>query len=163
MKATAFGIIAATMALALSAHAQAMGEYGSVATQASKVLSAPVVANPTRGLTTSETTSKQQPGEKAATPAPAKGPVVWEAKNTQVKDQAPPKPSASAVFILSNGQKIESGDYVITVDSVSLQQDGQERVYPLSKLNVSATVAANRERGLDLKIPDNKAQITISF
>ena len=163
MNAKAFAIIAATVALSLSAHAQAMGEYGSVATQASKVLSAPTVPTASRGITTSETTSHQQPGEKSATPAPAKGPVVWEAKNTQVKDQAPPKPPASAVFILSNGQKVESGDYVITVDSVRLQQDGKERLIPMSTLNVNATVAANHERGLDLKFPESKSQITISF
>src|SRR5271165_5715314 len=163
MKAKAFAIIVATIALALSAHAQAMGEYGSVATQASKVLSAPVAPNPSPTLTTPGTASKQQPGDKAATPAPVKGPVVWEAKNTQVKGQAPPKPAAPAVFILSNGQKIESGDYVITVDSVRLQQDGQERIFPLSKVNVDATVAANHERGLDLKFPDSKAQIMIRF
>jgi hypothetical protein len=163
MTAKVFAIIVAAMALALSAHAQAMGEYGSVATQASKVLSAPTAPNPTRGITTSETTSTQQPGEKASKPAPVKGPVVWEAKNTQVKGQAAPVPALPAVFILSNGQKVESGDYFITMDSVSLQEDGKERVIPLSSLNVSATVAANHDRGLDLKFPDNKAQITISF
>ncbi len=163
MKTKFLIVISATIALALSAHAQAMGEYGSVATQASKVLSAPVAPNPAGGPTTSETTSKKQPGDKAATPTPVKGPVVWEAKNTQVKNQAPPQPAAPAVFILSNGQKVESGDYFITVDSVRLQQDGNERVIPLSTLNLNATIAANHERGLDLKFPDNKAQITVSF
>jgi hypothetical protein len=33
----------------------------------------------------------------------------------------------------------------------------------LSAVNVNATIAANRERGIDLKIPKSKAEITLGF
>jgi hypothetical protein len=51
----------------------------------------------------------------------------------------------------------------MTTDSLQLEQNGKQRTIPLSSLNTSATVAANRERGVNMKIPDNKGQITISF
>ena len=38
-----------------------------------------------------------------------------------------------------------------------------QRTIPLSAVNLSETVAANRERGIDLKIPKNKAEITLGF
>jgi len=40
---------------------------------------------------------------------------------------------------------------------------GKPRTIPLNALYVSATIAANRERGLDIKVPQNKGEIMLSF
>jgi hypothetical protein len=45
---------------------------------------------------------------------------------------------------------------------VQVEQGDTQRTIPLSALNVDATVAANRARGLDLKIPA-KGQIMLGF
>ena len=162
MKAQVLVVIAATILLAVAAHAQTMGEYGGIAVQSSKVLTAPSPPSSPPPLPGTPSTGEKSANATAAKPAP-RGPVVWEAKNTTVKDQAPPKPAVPAVFVLSNGQRVEASDYFVTINSVQVNDEGKQRTIPLSTVNVQATVAANRERGLDIKIPDNKSQILISF
>ncbi len=71
-------------------------------------------------------------------------------------------PAPPAVFILSSGEKLESSHYLVSSDSVQVEQGGTQRTIPLSALNVDATVAANRARGIDLKIPA-KGQIMLGF
>jgi len=88
---------------------------------------------------------------------------VWQEKDARVKDENPSKPAPPAVFILTNGERLESANYVMTTDALRITQQGQQRTISMAELNRSATVAANRERGIDLKFPDNKAQISISF
>ena len=84
-----------------------------------------------------------------------------KAGNAQTTPIPPPPPPA--VFILSNGERVEASRYVMTVDSVQIQQEGKERSIPLSSVNVSATLAANHARGVDLNIPKSNSQITLSF
>jgi hypothetical protein len=68
------------------------------------------------------------------------------------------------VFILASGERIESRHYLFSVDSLQLeQQDGRPRSIPLSAINLPATLTANRERGIDLRIPQHKGEITVSF
>jgi hypothetical protein len=74
----------------------------------------------------------------------------------------PPKPSQPAVFILSSGEKLESSHYLVSSDSVQVEQGDTQRTIPMSALNVDATIAANRARGIDLKIP-SKGQIMLGF
>lgn len=38
-----------------------------------------------------------------------------------------------------------------------------QRTIPLTAINLDATAAANRERGIDLKFPTNKSEIMLSF
>jgi pentapeptide MXKDX repeat protein len=72
-------------------------------------------------------------------------------------------PTTPSVFILSTGGRVESRCYMLTVDSLRLQDGPEQRTIPLREVNVDATVAANRERGIDLKIPKNKAEIVLGF
>lgn len=73
------------------------------------------------------------------------------------------KPTPPAVFILSNGTRLESSHYTLTAENLTLQEGATERTIPLSALDRKATVAENQKRGLDLKIPTSQSQMTLSF
>ncbi len=72
-------------------------------------------------------------------------------------------PMAPAVFILSNGDRLESSQYLVTFDSLKVQQGGTQRTIPRSAVNWNATLAANHQRGVELKLPNNRYQVTIGF
>ncbi len=145
--------------MVLAAHAQTAIEYGAISTSTAKVLAAPKTSSlgthTVPDLASHKATGSYVGGHK--------GVKVWQEKDARAKDAAPSKPTPPAVFILANGEHVESSNYFMNTDSLQLDQNGQQRTIPLSALNANATVAANRQRGIDMKIPDNKGQITISF
>lgn len=89
--------------------------------------------------------------------------VVAQQKNTPEKSEPAPKPSPMAIFILTNGTRIESGNYIVTAESLQVEDKGTWRTVPLNALNVKETVAGNKERGIDMMIPSSPNQITLSF
>jgi len=120
------------------------------------------------------------PAEKLATRAAGKSsataakPSVVEVPNPNGKstvqdshaksnEQVPAKPKPAAVFILSNGEQLESDNYLLTHDSVQLTQNGVPRTIRMSAINRQATIAANKQRGIDLKIPADNSQMVLSF
>ncbi len=151
MKATVLAVIAVSIGLALTVEAQTMVEYSHVATQASKSLAAPAI---------SSRASRNSTGTYAGSTKSVK---VWQEKDARLKDVAPSKPTPPALFILSNGERIEANDYVLTVEALRIDQDGNQRTIPMSDVNVDATVAANHQRGVVLKIPTSKSQMMLSF
>lgn len=77
---------------------------------------------------------------------------------------APPaKPQPPTVFVLKNGEKLETHHYTIMAGSLRIPVSGDQRTIPLSDLDLKATMAANHERGIDLKIPTNQSQISLGF
>jgi len=77
---------------------------------------------------------------------------------------APPaKPRPPSVFLLQNGEKLEARRYTITGGSLRITADGKPRVIPLTELDVKATLAANHERGVNLKIPTNPNEVVMGF
>jgi hypothetical protein len=46
---------------------------------------------------------------------------------------------------------------------LSVSIDRQRRNVPLSLLDLGATLSANRERGIDLRIPDDRNEISLGF
>lgn len=72
-------------------------------------------------------------------------------------------PNPSAVFILANGERLESNNYTLTHDSIQLMQNGVRRTFPMDAVNLQATLAANKQRGIDLKIPSNNSQMVLAF
>lgn len=100
-----------------------------------------------------------------APPAPAplyESPKLIEVPQTK-EDEANAKPQPPALFVLANGERIEARTYTLTSSSLHVEVDRQRRIIPLSQLNLSATIAANRERGIDLQIPKDNAHIFLSF
>jgi hypothetical protein len=83
--------------------------------------------------------------------------------STKTAVQSAAVPNPAAIFILSNGDHLESSDYTVTSESVQIMQNGVHRTIPMSAVNVQATLAANQQRGIDLKIPTNKSQMVLAF
>jgi hypothetical protein len=83
--------------------------------------------------------------------------------NAQHKTQPGARPTPPAVFIMSNGDRLEASQYVLTVDSLRVQQGPTQRTIPLSTVNIEASIAANRERGIDLNVPSHRGEITLGF
>ncbi|PYX52458.1 MAG: hypothetical protein DMG79_00670 [Acidobacteria bacterium] len=67
------------------------------------------------------------------------------------------------IFILANGERLESRRFVLTASTLSISIDRQHRNLPLGLVDIDATIAANRERGIDLRIPDDRNEISLGF
>lgn len=147
-------LVAALFAMSVAPfiHAQTMVEYSSVSTH-----SAGAIASAPSAL------SSRSAGHKALDHYGTTKGQVWQEKNARLKDANPSPPAPPAVFILNSGERLESSDYVLTPDTLHITQHGTGRAIAMSQLNRNATLAANHERGLDLKLPDNKGQMTLSF
>jgi thiol-disulfide isomerase/thioredoxin len=62
-------------------------------------------------------------------------------------------PNVATVFVLSDGERVETHDYILTAQSLRLTADGLQRSIPMSAVDMKASIAANHERGIDLKMP----------
>jgi thiol-disulfide isomerase/thioredoxin len=73
-----------------------------------------------------------------------------------------PTPQAATVFVLLSGERLETHQYMLTSDSVRVTLAGQQRTIAMSALDMKATLAANHERGIDLKIPARRHEIFLA-
>ena len=76
---------------------------------------------------------------------------------------AVPKALPPTVFILTSGERLESERFVLTANSLSISVQRTPRTIPLDLLNIDATLAANRDRGIDLRIPNDRNEISLRF
>jgi len=67
------------------------------------------------------------------------------------------------IFILANGERLETRRFVLTASLLSASIDRQQRTIPFDLLDINATITANHERGIDLRIPGDRNEISISF
>ena len=67
------------------------------------------------------------------------------------------------VFVLKSGERLETHHYTIIAGSLRIDDQGIQRTIPLSALDLKATIAANHERGIDLKIPLNQNEVLLGF
>jgi len=67
------------------------------------------------------------------------------------------------MFVLHNGKRLETERFVLTVHSLTINMDRRERVIPIEALDLGGTTAANRERGINLRIPADRNEISLSF
>ncbi len=98
------------------------------------------------------------PGEQAP---PASKPLIIEipaAANSTVPKMPPP-----TIFILENGERVETRRFLLTANVLSFSLDRQQRIVPFDMLNINATISANRDRGIDLRIPADPNEISLSF
>ena len=75
----------------------------------------------------------------------------------------PANPRPPSVFLLKSGEKLEARRYTIAEGSLRITVDGKPRVIPVTELDLDATNAANRERGVNLRIPTNPNEVVTGF
>jgi len=94
-------------------------------------------------------------------PAPA-GPKLIEVPPTK-GSATTTKPEPPTLFVFASGERLEARRYTLTADSLRVEIGRQQRRISLGEIDVDATVAANRERGIDLKIPTDRNEIFLGF
>lgn len=97
-----------------------------------------------------------------ATPQiPAASPKVIELSGAT--NSAASKPLPLAMFILTSGERLEAQRYLLTHDILYVTVDRQQRTIPLAMLDINATLAADHERGIELRVPADHTEISVSF
>jgi hypothetical protein len=71
--------------------------------------------------------------------------------------------SQPTIFILANGERLEARWFVLTASNLSVSIDRQQRTVPFDMLDINATISANHELGIDLRIPADPNEISLSF
>ncbi len=94
---------------------------------------------------------------------PAKPVPPAQVINIPSTSSAVPKALPPTVFILTSGERLESERFVLTANSLSVNVHRSLRTIPLDMLDLDATVAANRDRGIDLRIPNDHNEISLRF
>ena len=148
-------IIAGALAVCPVVYAQSMIEYSTLATRSTTASNA--IAATSHAIEKKAATLNTAVSQDAVQESPS-GEKSAMAQNQPVAGPTPP-----AVFILFNGERLETNHYLLTNNSLRVQQGGTQRTIPLSTINMDATVAANHERGIDLRVPKNKSEIMLSF
>ena len=74
-----------------------------------------------------------------------------------------PQPKLAAVFLFTNGERIESDDYMLTKDDLYVTTKGQQHRYPVKSLDEAATKAANIERGIVINFPHSSSEFNLNF
>jgi hypothetical protein len=67
------------------------------------------------------------------------------------------------IFILADGERLETRRFMLTASLLSVGIDRQQRTVPLEMLDINATITTNHERGIDLRIPSDRNEISLSF
>jgi hypothetical protein len=99
----------------------------------------------------------EQRPEPAVISPPAQEPTPPKAHIIDIPASAnsfPAKRLPPTVFILGSGERLETSQFLLTAAKLSINDDQRQRIISLDQLNLDATIAANRERGIDLRIPD---------
>lgn len=107
------------------------------------------------------TTLQSGRSRSAAREVPAANPKVIELPDTS--NSASSKPQPAAMFILTNGERLEVRRYLLTHDTLYLTVDRHERTVPLAMLDINATAVVNHERGVEMRIPAGRSEISLSF
>ena len=101
---------------------------------------------------------QENPPREPERPLPAQ---VIEIPN--VSKPADVKPMPATIFVLTNGEKVEAQRYLLTASSLSITMQRNQRTIPVQMLDLDATEAANRDRGIDLRIPNDRNEISLRF
>ena len=73
------------------------------------------------------------------------------------------KPQPKTIFVLLSGEQLESDRYTILAGYVDVTVGDQQRRIQLSALDTKKTLAINRQRGVDLKLPTNNREVVLGF
>ena len=96
-------------------------------------------------------------------PAPApEGPKLIEPSQTKGPATAT-KPEPPTLFVFASGERLEASRYMLTANSLQVEIGRQQRRVALSEIDIDATIAANRVRGIDLEFPTARNEIFLGF
>jgi hypothetical protein len=79
------------------------------------------------------------------------------------KEDPPSQPGPPTLFVMANGDRLEARRYMLTADFLDIEVGQQHRRVPMSQLNVQQTIAANRERGIEIRIPHDTSEVFLGF
>ena len=101
------------------------------------------------------------PAAPAAPPAPpAKAQVI---EIPVAANSLAAKPLPPAIFILADGERLEASRFVLTSSNLSVNVNRRQLTIPIDRLDLDATLAANHERGIELRVPADRNEISLSF
>lgn len=104
-----------------------------------------------------------RPAAPATAAVPPPDPKIIEVPETLVRTTAP-SATPTAIFIFADGRRVESQNYTITDKLLTVKEAHRPVLQvPLDQLDLDATLAANHERGLELRLPESKSEILLSF
>jgi hypothetical protein len=67
------------------------------------------------------------------------------------------------LFVLTNGERLESRHFLLTGEALQIQVGRQQRTIPVSTLDLDATIAANHKRGIEVSIPRDRSTVFLGF
>ncbi len=94
-------------------------------------------------------------------PASPTGPQLMNVPPVQSTVLA--KPIPKTVFVFADGDKMEADRYELHANFLHVSAEGQDRSIPLSALDIKKTIAINRERGINIKIPTTANEVFLAF
>ena len=101
---------------------------------------------------------KQDPWSPAPPQEPSKLIELPQSKEAPVAKQSPP-----TLFILKDGGRLESRRYLLTDQSLKIEDGRQQHTILVSALDLEATIAANHERGIEVTIPRDRNTVFLAF
>lgn len=97
----------------------------------------------------------------AATSAP---PVVINLPAAGTKASIREPKRVPTIFVMTNGERIEAERYTLSdTRLIVLVGPRQVRDIPISALNLEATIAVNREHGIEIQVPSGPSEYFLSF
>lgn len=75
----------------------------------------------------------------------------------------PAKPAPKTIFVFANGERLEADHYTLDTTVLRVMVGGEQRTIAISALDMKTTIAVNRQRGIDLKIPKSKSEVYVTF
>jgi hypothetical protein len=105
--------------------------------------------------------SEASRGDEEKKVSPADGARLIEVPETQRAVSS--KPGTKTVFVLANGERLEATEYTIDGGSLRVVVGGEQRTIAIRELDTIATISANHERGIALKIPTNRSEVLVAF
>ena len=75
----------------------------------------------------------------------------------------PSRPAPKTIFVFANGERLEADHYTLDRNLLHVVVRGQQRTIAINTLDIKTTLAVNRERGIDLKIPQSRSEVFVTF
>ncbi len=92
-------------------------------------------------------------------PSTAKAQIIEVSGPENVRD----RPQQAAIFVLQSGERIEASRFLLTADFLQVSVGRNLRRVPFEAIDVPATLAANQQRGVQLKIPSDPNEVSLNF